>query len=227
MAMATNEMIIGESRSLHQGIAHGCAHEAELMGFEVARHLCGEWRYRRYIAHALVLWLQGGAIHIAPKEGIDATVAPLELEERRCIVNHGGDFGAIADNPAVAHQPCHIGLGIARHNRWVKLVTHDAVVGALAEHGNPTQPGLHGLEDNSLIPAVLAMERYAPLGIVVGAIERVMATPWAAFAFHLGFFVVGWGTGNHIIAGMPIDGKRCVVERNHPAGRVFVPGNMP
>lgn len=206
VAMATGEMVVGESCGLHQGVAHGCAHKAELIGLQVPCHLRGQWRNRRYVAHTLVSGLQWYAIDIAPKEGINATIARLEFEERRCVVNHGGDFGAIADNATIGHQSCHIRLGVARHNRWIKLVTHDAVVGALAEHGNPAESGLHSLEDNPLVPAVLAVEWYAPFGIVVRTIERVVATPWAAFEFHLGFFVMQWRTGNYIIAGMLIDG---------------------
>ncbi len=142
-------------------------------------------------------------------------------------MNHGSDFGAIADDATISHQSVDIGLGIRGNNRWVKLVADGAVVCAFAEHRNPAEPRLHGFEHNAFVPAMLAMEWHAPFGIVIGGIEWVVATPWTTVeCIHLGFFVMCRIACNRVIASRTIYDKGCVVERNHPGGGLLVPGNM-
>src|SRR5690606_41873933 len=70
------------------------------------------------------------------------------------------------------------------HLRGIEVVERGAVVLALAQDGNPAQPGLGTFQRQELEQGTVVMERHAPLVVVVVLVERVFATPGAAFQCH-------------------------------------------
>src|SRR4030095_3844637 len=81
-------------------------------------------------------------------------------------------------------EALHVALAEARHFLGVEAGERAPEILALAQDGDPAQARLHALEDQEREEPRVVVDRHAPLGVVVFAVERVLAAPGAAL-LHL------------------------------------------
>ena len=82
--------------------------------------------------------------------------------------------------PGVAHEPLDIGVVERRDGVHVEVAEGRAEGGPPAQDGDPGQPGLEPLEAQLLEEGAVAVQRNAPLLVVVPAVLGVVADPSAA-----------------------------------------------
>ena len=92
------------------------------------------------------------------------------------------DLGAVADDPGIGHQPRHVGLREAGDPLRIEIREGVAKPFAAAQDGDPRQAGLEPVEDQLLVERAAVTLGHAPLGVVIGDVERVEAGPPAAGA---------------------------------------------
>src|SRR5690348_17821513 len=61
-----------------------------------------------------------------------------------------------------------------------KIVEGAAEIVALAQDGDPGEPGLEAVEDQLLIERAVVIFRHAPFGVVIGDVNRILARPGAS-----------------------------------------------
>src|SRR5262249_20325945 len=71
-------------------------------------------------------------------------------------------------------------LCVARDRLWLEAVEGAAEVLALAQDGDPRQPGLEAVEHQLLVERAVVVFRHAPLLVVVGDVERIFLGPRTA-----------------------------------------------
>jgi hypothetical protein len=96
------------------------------------------------------------------------------------VVDGRLDLGPVADDARVGQQAIHLLDAEPGDHRGVEAGEHLAEALALAEDGEPAEPGLEPLEGELLEQPPVLGDRPAPLGVVVAAVQRVAGTPPAA-----------------------------------------------
>ena len=115
---------------------------------------------------------------------------PQQLGEARPFLHHveigarGGDraldLGAVAHDAGILHQRGGLALAVARDDGRLEVVEGAAEILALAQDGDPGEPGLEAVEHELLVERAVVVFRHAPFGVVIGDIERVVLRPGAA-----------------------------------------------
>jgi hypothetical protein len=100
------------------------------------------------------------------------------------IADHRCDFGAVANNARVIDESYYIVRRIIRYHVWIKVVADSSVMCPFAQHGSPTQPGLHGFRARYVRTSRVRGRWYAPLVVVVITVEWVIATPGTTIRVH-------------------------------------------
>src|SRR5262249_49770296 len=115
---------------------------------------------------------------------------PEQLGEARPFLHHveirarGGDraldLGAIAHDAFVAHQRLDLALAVAGDRGRLEAVEGAAEIVALAQDGDPRQPGWEAVEHEFFAQGAVIVLGPPPLGVVIGDVERVLPRPGAA-----------------------------------------------
>ncbi len=95
----------------------------------------------------------------------------------------GLDLAAVADDARVAEQPLDVARAHPRHAVEVEAVERVAERFALAQDREPGEPRLEPFEADLLEEAPVFADRKAPLLVVVGDVQRIVAAPRAAAGF--------------------------------------------
>src|SRR5262249_36076295 len=90
------------------------------------------------------------------------------------------DLGAVAHDAFVAHQRLDLALAVAGDRGRLEAVEGAAEIVALAQDGDPRQPGLEAVEHELFVQRAVIVLGHAPLGVVIGDVERVLPRPGAA-----------------------------------------------
>jgi hypothetical protein len=105
--------------------------------------------------------------------------AARQLERRLRVSDRCLDLAAVPDDRRVAEQPQDIGLGVVRDRCQVEAGESAPESIPLAQDRDPREARLEALQRQQLEQAAVALERPAPLVVVVGPVERVVAAPAA------------------------------------------------
>src|SRR5207249_4678535 len=90
------------------------------------------------------------------------------------------DLHAVAHDAGVRHQPLDFLGRIARDLWRLETVEGAAEIFALAQDGDPGQPGLKTVEHELFVERAVVEFRHAPFLIVIGDVERILLRPGAA-----------------------------------------------
>jgi hypothetical protein len=90
----------------------------------------------------------------------------------------------VAHDRRIGEQPLDVALAEGGDPVGVEPLERGAEALALAQDGDPTEPGLKSFEAQPLVEPALVADRATPLLIVVGDVERVGRRP-AADEFYL------------------------------------------
>src|SRR6267378_3390177 len=102
-------------------------------------------------------------------------------------VGDGGfDLAAVAHDAGVAEQPLDVALAESRDARGIESAERAAERLALAQDGDPREPGLEGVERELLVERAVVARRNAPLLVVVALVERISFGPGAALSRRFG-----------------------------------------
>src|SRR5438309_843761 len=80
----------------------------------------------------------------------------------------------------IAHQRRGLALAVTRDDGRIETVEGAAEILALAQDGDPGEPGLEAVQHELLVERAVVVFRHAPFGVVIGDIERVVLRPGAA-----------------------------------------------
>src|SRR5947209_17106468 len=92
------------------------------------------------------------------------------------------DFSAIAHDACILHQTLHLFRIVAGNARRIEAVESSPKGFALAQDGDPGEPGLETVEDQLLVERTRVPLGHAPFLVVIGDVERVVRRPGAAVA---------------------------------------------
>ena len=121
-----------------------------------------------------------------------ALLHDVEIGARRA--HRALDLHAVAHDAGVLHQPLDLLRRVARDLLRLEAVEGAAEVVALAQDGDPGQPGLEAVEHELFVERAVVVFRHAPFLVVIGDVERVLLRPRAALE------TVGMKQGSELIA---------------------------
>ena len=180
VAKTVHGVVVHEPHRLHEGIADRRAHEGEASipegpaeGVRLrgpGRHLPEVhqvfWRgrpptkpHKKRSKEPLSFW--------RPQEGPGVPHGTLHLEP-------------VPDDPRIGQEPLNSRGPEPGHPGGIEAGEGPPVALALAEDGQPRQPGLGPLQHEELEEHAVVVDRDAPLAVVVVEVERVRADPPAA-----------------------------------------------
>ncbi len=146
VAVAVLGVVHDHARGLHQRVANGRADEGEPGFFQGLAHRQRFGGNRRDFAAIL--------------EMIDDRLTANERPEQRHrvfqrqpglrVTPRGIELETIADDPRIEHQFVDFGVAHLRDTLHVEAEQHLAITLALAQHGDPRQPGLEPFEQKQL-----------------------------------------------------------------------------
>ena len=119
-------------------------------------------------------------------------MVPQQLREPRAFLHHlepgarrgdrALDLHAVAHDAGVLHQLARPSSACsARSSPACEAVEGAAEVLALAQDGDPRQPGLEAVEHQLLVQRAVVVFRHAPFVVVIGDVERILPRPGAPF----------------------------------------------
>src|SRR5690606_5946958 len=91
----------------------------------------------------------------------------------RALAMAASNLGPVAHDAGVGHEPGDVGLAVAGHDLGVEPVEGGQEGRALAQDGDPRQPGLERLQAQQAEQGALVAQGAAPLLVVVGDVQRV------------------------------------------------------
>jgi hypothetical protein len=116
----------------------------------------------------------------APQVGCQAAGLRNELRVAAGVVDRGEDLRPIAHDARIGHEALDVTVIEVGDGRRVEPGERTPEVRALAEDREPAQSGLEALEAQLLEEPVVVLDWAAPLLVVVGDVQRVVARPPAA-----------------------------------------------
>ncbi len=146
VAVAVLSVVHDHARGLHQCVANGRADEREsglFQGFAHRQRFGGD---RRDFAAILEMIDDRLVTDERPEERHRV----LQRQPGLGITPGGVEFQAVADDPRIEHQFVDFSVAHLRHALYVEAEQHLAITLALAQHGDPGQPGLEPFEQKQL-----------------------------------------------------------------------------
>ena len=107
----------------------------------------------------------------------------MEREIRAGVTNRSGDFEPVAYDAGIGEERGDFFSIVTGNFLRVEMVKGAAVIFAFGENRRPAEAGLCALENQEFEERAIVVQRHAPLGVVVGEIERI-AGPRAGDGFH-------------------------------------------
>src|SRR2546430_868502 len=175
MAEAGDEVVIHHAHRLHERVADGRSHEAEAPLEESGAHGVRFPGARRKVAQGASTVLLRGPAHEAPEKGAERAALPLEREECPGVADGGSDLLAVADDSRVLEELRDLAAIVASHALRVEPVERLEEAGALVQNDAPGEPGLDAVEHELREQVRIAPQRHAPLLVVIGEHQRVIA----------------------------------------------------
>jgi hypothetical protein len=105
----------------------------------------------------------------------------LDLLPDAGISNRRLDLAAVADNARVRQQAQHVFLAPCGDDIRVKPLKSAAKILSLAQDGNPAQARLKPIQNKLFPERATVIFGHAPIGIMIGLIERIHSNPAASF----------------------------------------------
>ncbi len=177
VAVTVSGVVHDHARGLHQRITNGRSDKSKPGFFQAFAHRQRLGRDGRHFGAVLEMIDDGFVAHERPEKrhrvfqrqpGLGVAAGRLELE-------------AVADDAGVEHQLIDFGVAHLRHALHIEAVQHLPVALALAQNGDPGQPGLEPFEQKQLEQTLRIAQRRAPLLIVISHVQRIVRTPKAAW----------------------------------------------
>jgi len=117
---------------------------------------------------------------VLPEEAVEGRSQVAERERRTGVRNGRLDLSAVPDDGRVRQQPLYVALAEPRDLLRIEPGERGPESLALAQDGQPGEPGLEPLEAQPLVDTPLRGDRPAPLLVVVGQVERIGRLPAAS-----------------------------------------------
>src|SRR5204863_2440573 len=204
---AGDEVVVHHPHSLHEGITDGRPDKAEATLDERRAHRIRLTRPGGEIPQRASTVLLRRPTHEAPEKVAERAVAFLEVEEGPGVADRGIHFLAIADDPRILQKLRDLLAIVAGYTLGVEPVERLEETGALVQDDPPGEPGLEAIEHELREQVPVAVERYAPLLVVIREHQRVVTARPAA---------PDHGTILHGILGKKVRG---IVHRAPPRGQ--------
>lgn len=180
MAKAVYGVVVDHARRLHVGVANGGANKLKPALLKIFAHRIRGSGAGGHLGHGGPGILHSFALDKLPNVAIKAAEALLHLQKRLGVEGGGGNFETVAHNARILQKLLVLGLVVASDDRRVKAIKGGAEVFALAQNGEPAQPGLKAIENDELEVFGVVVNRHPPLGVVVGDFNRVVVVHPAA-----------------------------------------------
>src|SRR3954470_1397271 len=169
-------MVVDDADRLHPGVDDSRTDELEAATFELPGNLLGEGRGDDSVT-AIVL--HDRAVSERPAEIGEALAVLVHLAVDLRAADRRLDLGASANDAFVAHQPRDVGGAECRDLLRIEASEGAAESLALAQDDAPREAGLEAFQHQHLPQHAGVVLRHAPLLVVVGAHERIVAGPGA------------------------------------------------
>ena len=176
-------MVIHQAQGLQVGVHDRGPHEGEAPLLErLAQGLGLRGHGRNLRQGARMVHLRRPA-HEGPQEGVEAAEFLLHRQEGAGVLPGGEDLQAVAHDSRILEGGLQLGVGHGGDFDGVEPEEDPPVGLPLPEDGDPAEPGLGAFQHQLLEEAPVIVLGDAPFLVVVGDVERILATPSAAF-FH-------------------------------------------
>lgn len=146
VAVAVLGVVHDHARGLHQRVANGRTDEGESGLFQGLAHRQRFGGDRRDFAAILEMIDD----RLVANERPEQRHRVLQRQPGLGITAGGVEFEAVADDPRIEHQFVDFGVAHLRYTLHVEAEQHLAITLALAQHGDPGQPGLEPFEQKQL-----------------------------------------------------------------------------
>ncbi len=173
-------MLIDHPDSLHERMADRRPDEPEPSALEV---LANGIAVRRRCRDPFEVQ-RPAAQHLAVRELPDViaegagAVAQLEVAAR--VGDEGVHLEPISHDAGIAQQALALYGIVAGHRFSIEVVERGTIARALAQDGEPAQARLRALQTQHFEQMTVIMDGHAPLGIMIGDVERIRGAPRAA-----------------------------------------------
>src|SRR5262249_44219637 len=144
---------------------------------DCGRNRCLRWQVR-WRTEAIGLRLAVDEVPQQPREA-GALLHRVEIGARG--EDRALDLHAVAHDAGILHQLLDLSRRVARDFRGLEGVEGAPEILALAQDGDPGQPGLEAVENELLVERAVVVFRHAPFLVVIGDVERILLRPGTAF----------------------------------------------
>src|SRR5882762_6921439 len=177
---AGDEVVVHHAHGLHERIADGRPDEAEAALRQGVAHRIGFTGTRREVAQGAAAILFGSPAHEAPEKHAERPVPCLELEERTRVRYRRMHLLAVAHDAGVLEELRDLLAIVAGHALRVEPVEGFEKAGALVQDDAPGEPGLEAIEHELREQTPVVAQRHAPLLVVIGEHQGIVAARPAA-----------------------------------------------
>src|SRR5262245_24214287 len=179
--VAADHVVVDHAGGLHEGIDDARPDEFESAPRQLLRHRARNRRFRRHLGcrtETIDLRLAVDEVPDQPREA-GALLHRVEIGARG--EDRALDLHAVAHDAGILHQLLDLFRRVARDFRRLEAVEGAAEILALAQDGDPGEPGLEAVENELLVERAVVVFRHAPFLVVIGDVERILLRPGTAF----------------------------------------------
>ena len=177
-------MVVDHAGGLHEGVDDGGADKLEAPFFQGLAHGVGHRGGGGHLLECAEVIDLRLPLHKVPEKVTQGAALFAQRQIGAGIANGGSHFQPIADDARILKQGGHLAVVIAGNLLRVEAIEDLAIMLALAQYGNPAQPGLGTFQIQAFKQGLIIILRHSPLVIVVVLIERVIPAPGTAVVHH-------------------------------------------
>jgi len=173
-------VIVHHAGGLHVGITNRAADKLESAPLQFAAH---GLRCRRAggnvrkVAPVILLRLSVAEL---PDEAVEAAERRLHFEKLPRVNYCGLHFQPVAHDARILQQRFYVISVVSGNAAGIEIIEGAAIVFALAQNGEPAQPGLGAFQNQEFEQAAVIVQRHGPFAVVIMLIQRIVAAPVAA-----------------------------------------------
>src|SRR5208283_4507460 len=167
MFRTPHDMIVHQSRCLHESIHDGRADEAESSLLQILAQRARFFRFGWEILAVSYTVVERLAADETPDVLVERTKLFLNLQKSLRIAHGRFDLGAIAHDTGIGKDLFNARRRHTRDFHGIEIVEELAIVLAFAQNRLPTQAGLRALERDEFEERPVVVDRTPPLLVVI------------------------------------------------------------
>src|SRR6185295_9022100 len=178
--VAGDEVVVHHADGLHEGVNDRRPTEFEAALFQLFGYFLRKRCFDRNLALGAEAIDARLTVHKIPQKGGEARTLFHHLEPSARRQNGAVDFHLVSHDAGVFHQRSDFLFVVAGNFCGLKIGECFAKIVTLPQNRDPRKTGLESIEHKLLVKRAVVVFGYAPLRVVIGHVNGIVAAPEAA-----------------------------------------------